>query len=287
MKTPAAMLIDTTRCTGCEECVMACKKKNGLGIDRAWSGRTKPNDLSSSRFTTIVRRPGNHYVRRLCRHCLEPACASACIVGALHKTPEGPVVYDESKCMGCRYCMVACPFDVPRYEWEAAAPLVRKCTFCHDQLGEGKLPACVEHCPGEVSLIGSREEMLAEAHRRLKEKPDTYVQKVFGEHEAGGTSVMYVSDIPLGFLSWRPGLGAQPLPQLTWAALKKVPPTILFMGGLMAGIYWFIGRRMKLAAEAADATTPPVAVGDDTHSTESSDATSETTAKESEEKKND
>jgi formate dehydrogenase iron-sulfur subunit len=208
-------------------------------------------------------------------------------VGALQKTPEGPVIYDENKCMGCRYCMVACPFDVPRYEWEAAAPLVRKCTFCHDQLAEGKLPPCVEVCPEKVSLVGSREEMLAEAHRRLKAKPDTYVQKVFGEHEAGGTSMLYVSDVPLGFLSWKPGLGAQALPKLTWAALKKVPPTILLMGGLMAGIYWFIGRRMRLAAEAADATTSPVSSGEPAPATDASDVSPETTAKEGEEKKND
>jgi len=255
-----AILTDTTLCIGCEKCVQACKRVNGLGADapRRWQRRI--DDLSATRYTTIVRRPGNHFVRQQCRHCLEPACTSACLVGALHKTPEGPVIYDSSKCMGCRYCMVACPYGIPRYQWDQPVPYVRKCTMCYERVKEGGLPACVEACPQKATLFGPRDALLEEAHRRIRDNPGKYLDKVFGETEVGGTSVIYVSDIPLDFLAFQPELGTEPLPRRTWAALSKVPPLIVGVGGVMTGFWWVIGRRMKLAREAglsAAAEDPP------------------------------
>jgi formate dehydrogenase iron-sulfur subunit len=247
----AAILTDTTKCTGCESCVAACKKENELGKDRARPWKRKIDDLSSTRFTTIIRRPGGRYVRQQCWHCDEPACVSACLVGALQKTPEGPVVYDGDKCMGCRYCMMACPFGIPRYDWDQPVPYVRKCTMCYHRLKEGKQPACTEACPEGATIFGTRAEMLAIAHERIERDPDKYVGKVFGEHEVGGTSVLYISDIPLGFLAWKPELGTEPLPKLTWASLTKVPPVMVGMAGLMSGVYFIIGRRMKFQAQAA------------------------------------
>jgi formate dehydrogenase iron-sulfur subunit len=249
MTVRVGILVDTTRCTGCEKCVKACKDANELGKDlpRPWKARI--DDLSSTRYTTILRRAGGHNVRQLCRHCYEPACVSACIVGALQKTAEGPVIYDAGKCMGCRYCMMACPFGIPRYDWEDAVPHVAKCTMCYPRLGEGKLPACVEACPENAVTFGPLEDLLAEAHRRIAADPRKYVDKVYGETEIGGTSVVYVSDIPLDFLAFKPDLGDKPLPELTWSALSKVPPIVLTMGSLMTGIYWIIERRMKLADE--------------------------------------
>ena len=252
-----AILIDTTLCTGCGQCVKACKLENGLPRgDRPWRGQGAVDGLSATRFCTILRRPDDHFVRQQCRHCLEPACVSACLVGAMQKSPEGPVIYDGGRCMGCRYCMVACPYSIPRYEWDRAVPYVRKCTLCHPRLKEGKLPACVEACPEKAAIFGDREELLAQAHGRLGASPEKYVQKVYGEHEVGGTSVLYISDIPLDFLAWQPDLDDRPLPDRTWASLKKVPPVILGMGGLMAGTYWIIGRRMKLAAQGGSAPVP-------------------------------
>ena len=262
MTPPVAILTDVTRCTGCEQCVAACKSENGLGDDRPWPGQRAVDDLSSTRFTTILRRPGNNFVRQQCRHCLEPACVSACIVGALEKRSDGPVTYDSDKCMGCRYCMTACPYGIPRYDWDQAAPYVRKCTFCYDRVQQGSQPACTEACPEKATIFGPRVEMLAEAHRRVEADRTKYVQEVYGEREVGGTSVLYISSIPLGFLGWQDHLGEQALPDLTWASLKKVPGVILGMGGLMAGTYWLIGRRMKLAAEQAAA----VAATDDSDS---------------------
>lgn len=246
-----AILTDTTKCTGCELCVAACKEQNGLGKDESRRWKRRIDDLSSTRFTTIIRRPGGHFVRQQCRHCIDPACVSACLVGALQKTPEGPVIYDSDKCMGCRYCMMACPYGIPRYDWDQPVPYVRKCTLCYDRIKEGRQPACTEACPEGATIFGTRAEMLEIARRRIEDAPDKYISKVFGEHEIGGTSVLYISDIPLGFLAWKPDLGDVPPPKLTWASLTKVPPVMLGMAALMSGMYFIIGRRMKLQAEAA------------------------------------
>ncbi len=250
------ILNDTTLCTGCEHCVEACKKENGLGMDMPRRWKQRIDDLSSTRFTTIVRREGNRFVRRLCRHCEDPACASACIVGALQKTAEGPVIYDDKKCMGCRYCIMSCPYGIPRYDWESQIPTIHKCTMCYPRIQAGKIPACVEACPEEATIFGPYDEILAEAHRRIEEDPQRYAQAVVGETEAGGTLVIYISDIPLGFLSYNPELGDKPFPELTWSALSKVPPLIVGMGGLMTGIYWIIERRMKLSAAAGHQPEP-------------------------------
>ncbi|MGD2135090.1 MAG: 4Fe-4S dicluster domain-containing protein [Gemmatimonadales bacterium] len=251
-----AILIDTTRCVGCEECVAACKREHGLGPDRLWPGQQRIDSLSATRRVTVLRRPDDRFVVQQCRHCLDPACVSACLVGAMQKTPEGPVIYDPDKCMGCRYCLVACPFGIPRYDWDRPVPFVHKCTMCYRRLRNGREPACVEACPEDATVFGSRPALLAEAHRRIDAEPDRYLPCVAGEHEVGGTSVLYLSDTPLDFLSWRQELGTTPLPQLTWASLEKVPPVILLVSGLMAGVHWVIGRRMKRAAEAAGADPP-------------------------------
>jgi formate dehydrogenase iron-sulfur subunit len=254
--TARAILTDTTLCTGCETCVAACKKTYGLGRDRMWRWKDHVDSLSATRFCTVLRRPNGRYVRQQCRHCVQPACASACIVGALRKEVMGPVTYDSHKCMGCRYCMMACPYGIPRYEWESAAPKVRKCILCYPRLKEGKQPACTEACPYGATIFGTRAEMLSEARRRIRLNPNGYYPfgnpKIYGEHEVGGTSVLYISNIPLEFLSWGPKLGDQPLPALTWAALSKVPPLVLGVAGTMTGIYWIIGRRAQLQAEAAE-----------------------------------
>ena len=246
-----AILIDTTRCVGCEKCVAACKEENGLGEDRPWAGQASIDALSATRNCTVRRRPGNHFVLQQCRHCLEPACVSACLVGAMQKSPEGPVIYDADRCIGCRYCMLACPYGIPRYDWNTPKPVVHKCTMCHHRLRRGGIPACVEACPENATVFGSRPDLLVEAERRLAASPGRYTPKIFGEREVGGTSVLYLTDTSLAFLAWKPDLGDQPVPELTWQALKKVPPIVLLVGTLMGGVYWTINRRMRLALENA------------------------------------
>lgn len=271
-----AILTDTTLCTGCEACVHACKQTYKLDRDRAWRWKQRIDDLSSTRFTTIIRRPDSHFVRQQCRHCREPACVSACIVGALRKTELGPVVYDENRCMGCRYCMMACPYGIPRYSWENEVPLVHKCTMCYDRLKQGLQPACTDACPYGATIFGTRAKMIETANERFAANPGKYYTppgstepKLYGYDEVGGLSVLYISDISLEFLSWRPELGKEPLPTLTWAALRKVPPVVLAMAGAMSGLYWFIGRRNHVqaleAAERAQAAAAQPPEGADGH----------------------
>lgn len=247
MTVAKGILNDTTLCIGCEECVEACRLENKLGKDvpRRWKMRI--DDLSSTRYTTIIRRKGDHFVRKHCMHCVDPACASVCIVGALQKTESGAVVYDSDKCMGCRYCMLACPYGIPRYEWETPVPLVRKCTMCQHRQQEGGIPACVEACKQKATIFGTREELLDEARRRIEANPARYLDKIVGETEVGGTSVLYISDISLDFLGWKTTLREKPSGELTWAALSKVPPLVLGVGSIMAGTWWITNRRAKVA----------------------------------------
>lgn len=241
-----AILTDITECIGCLECVNACKRENHLDMDvpRKWQ---RNDGLSADNWTSILRKPGPRYVRKHCRHCLEPACASACPVGALHKTEQGAVVYDKDKCIGCRYCMMACPYGVPRYDWDAPVPYIRKCIMCYGRLEKGKEPACTEACPMGATMFGERDDLLELAHERIEKWEGTYIDHVWGETEVGGTSVMYISDINLDFLSYLADPGTTPLPETTRMAMKAVPFAFAGMGGLMYGINWIVRRRMKLA----------------------------------------
>ena len=243
-----AILTDVTKCIGCLECVAACKKTYGLKLDkpRIWQ---KNDGLSAENWTSVLHAPDGGYVRKQCRHCLEPACASACPVGALHTTENGPVVYEPDKCLGCRYCMMACPYGIPRYDWDEAVPYVRKCVMCYERIADGQKPACTMACPTEATIFGERDELIALAHQRIKDNPDKYINHVWGEHEIGGTSVLYVSDVDLGFLAYKPNLGPESLPSTTELAMKSVPIAFFGMGGAMLGINWVVRRRMKLAKD--------------------------------------
>jgi len=249
MKT--AILTDTTKCIGCQECVKACKQQNHLPGDlpRRWM---LSDGLSARNWTSIVDGPNRSFVRKQCRHCLEPACASACPVGALHKTAIGAVVYDNTKCMGCRYCMMACPYGIPRYDWAYAVPYIRKCILCYDRLLAGRQPACTEACPTKATIFGDRDDLLAEAHRRIREKPELYINHVWGENEVGGSSVLYISNVDLSFLAGGESLGATPLPSTTAKAMDAVPFAFCSVMGLMAGITWIVDRRMNKKEDEPD-----------------------------------
>ena len=238
------ILVDVTKCTGCSTCVQACVEANHLGQDHP-TVQAEPDGLSADRWLAIVQSPEGQPVRKSCRHCVEPACVSVCPVGAMYKTPEGAVVYDASRCMGCRYCMMACPFGIPRYEWGSAAPKVQKCTLCYQRLQHGQQPACVEACPSQALTFSDRDELLNIAHAAIQKAPHTYLPRVYGEHEAGGTALLYLSDIALDFLNFHGGTGENSWPEFTWNWLDKVPSLSLATAGLMTGLFWIIGRRMR------------------------------------------
>ncbi len=267
-----AILTDVTKCIGCEECVAACKQTNRTGTEDApWRWQGQATDLSSSRWTTIDRTPEGRFVRVHCRHCLDPGCAAACPVGALKVTSEGTVAYDPTICLGCRYCLVACPFRMTRYEWESTNPRVRKCILCYENIKNGDLdqPACTAECPTGATIFGEREVLLAEARRRIASQPGKYLEHIWGEHEVGGTSVIYISDVDLVTAGWPASLSEHPVPDLAVRVLNTVPVTFLTVGAAMAGIHWVIKRRQKLAAEAAAAEDTGAA---DSHPSDSEEA---------------
>jgi formate dehydrogenase iron-sulfur subunit len=242
------LLIDIVRCIGCRGCVAACKEIH------SFPGSDEETELSATAYTAMVDLGEDRHVRKLCMHCLEPSCVSVCPVGALTKTTSGPVTYDPSKCLGCRYCMVACPFNVPRYEWTRVVPAVRKCDMCVGRVAEGKLPACVEVCPAEATVAGTRDELLALAHRRIAENPEAYVPRVYGEDEVGGTSVLFLSPVPFEELGFAADLGTKPLPDLTWNALEKIPEVVTVGGAMLMAIWWITHRREEVAL--AEAVSP-------------------------------
>ncbi len=239
MITRKAMLIDITMCVGCNSCQDACKRQNHLP-------EGAESKLSPTAYTALEDHNGVT-VRRMCQHCEEPTCASVCPVGAFTKTAEGPVIYDEHKCIGCRYCMQACPFQVPRYEWSSNYPRVQKCRFCYERVQGGQPTACSEACPTGATKFGAREDLLKEAVARIQAEPGKYVNRIYGQREVGGTSIFYLSSVPFEQLGFRTQLVSEPLPQLTMNALEKIPTVVTVGGALLAGVYWITNRREEVA----------------------------------------
>jgi len=242
-----AILFDVKRCRGCMKCVSACGVANGLteADSKACFARER---LSERRFTTVSVTDEGRFLRRQCLHCLEPSCESACLVGALRKTEEGPVLYDSSKCIGCRYCMLACPFEVPRYEWDTNHPYVVKCQMCADREGG---PACVAACPYDASMYGDRDDLIAVARERIASGPGDYLPHIWGEHDAGGTCVLFVSDVDLGRY-WPKSLGDRSVPEITWPVMAKTPFVFFGVAGVLSAVSFIIHRRERLRRERAE-----------------------------------
>jgi len=234
------ILYDATRCVGCQSCEYACAEANGLpeptgmpevGIIRKTdeTRRTIVNAYDTSK--------GEVYVKRQCMHCNQPACDAACLTRAMHKTEQGPVIWRGNKCMGCRYCMVSCPFDVPKFEYHSANPKITKCDMCHDRLLEGQKPACVENCPAEALMFGKRRDLIAEARKRIVENPDQYVDHIYGETEAGGTSFLYLSPVPFEELGFNTRLQKSSYPALSKGFLYSVPTIFVLWPTILLGIH--------------------------------------------------
>jgi formate dehydrogenase iron-sulfur subunit len=231
----AGLLFDATLCIGCGACSAACKEQNKLPL---------PIEDKTTAYTwTVVQKHGDTYVRSLCMHCLTPTCVSVCPVGAMRKTERGPVVYDSDKCIGCRYCVMACPFGVPKYQWDRPVPIVGKCVMCMDRLAAGQQTACATVCPTGATLFGERDDLIRVARSRIAADPGRYVDHIYGLHEAGGTSVLLLSGVPFGQLGLPTHLPDEPLPGYTWQALSKVPDIILIAAVFLYGIHWITKRR--------------------------------------------
>ena len=241
---PKALLVDITRCIGCGACSEACKTTNELPPE------VEPA-LTADTWTVVLDRGSERYVRDLCRHCVEPSCVSVCPVGALTKRADGPVVYDKDICLGCRYCMIGCPFRIPKFEWHSAAPRIRKCILCAPRLERGEPTACSEACPTEATVFGDRDTLVAIARARLAAEPDRYHNHVYGLDEAGGTSVLFLSPVPFEDLDFDTTVASFPLPDLTWRLLLHVPNVVLLGAGFLGATYWLYRRREEVAAVEA------------------------------------
>lgn len=238
-----AVLYDSTLCVGCRQCEEACSTRWKLPYDEKIAAEEK---LSSHKLTA-VRTYGEKFSRKLCMNCLDPACASVCPVAALRKTAAGPVIYEEDRCMGCRYCMAACPFQVPTYEWEARLPKVRKCDMCSDRVPGGGVTRCSEACSYEATITGERDDLIALARKRIQEKPAEYYPKIYGVQEVGGTSVLILSAVPFEQIGYNTKLSKTALPQYTWNALQHVPDVVVMGSVLMGGIHWISHRKEEVA----------------------------------------
>ncbi len=233
------MLYDSTKCIGCKSCMVACNEANHLPPDTALSDGLwqMPLDLNAKTKNIIKLytdpKDGRYaFVKRQCMHCLDPACASGCLLGALKKGDHGVVAYNPNLCIGCRYCEMACPFNVPKFEWSSTAPKIVKCEFCKERLAEGKQPACCEVCPTGAVIFGKYTELLNEAHARLQRHPQRYVPKVYGETEVGGTQVLYLADVDFAKLGL-PDYGPEPVPTGVREVFQEiyqgiVPPVALY-----------------------------------------------------------
>ena len=258
-----AILNDTTKCIGCRACQVACKSWNNLpGEKKTQFSETwgNPKYLDADNFNRLIFREivsdgkvSWHFISRRCMHCLTPACQSACPVGALEKMPYGAVAYNDDRCIGCRYCMMACPFQIPKFEWGKAVPYIRKCTLCADRLEAGMEPACADTCPTGALLFGERDKLIREARQRIAKNPGKYHPQVYGEKIGGGTSTLYLTalsfeQLGLNHQGFRTDLGDYPhgLHGREWMA--KVPWVALTVGGLSVGLYYINKRRGEVAA---------------------------------------
>ena len=248
MSRQKGILFDSTLCVGCGSCYEACKNENNLPK----TNNDFLKDHLSDDTYTVVEEHKDNYARKMCMHCEEPTCVSVCPVGAFEKTKLGPVLYDADKCIGCRYCMQACPFTVPRYQWSKTSPSIRKCSMCYDRLKKGGITACAEACPTGATLCGDLDDLKKEASRRIKENPDQYYNHVYGSEEAGGTNVLILSSVPFEQLGYVSNVPNQPMPNFTMQAMEKIPSVVSVGGVFLTGMYWLTKRKNQVAKETKE-----------------------------------
>lgn len=234
------ILYDSTRCLGCRACERICAKEHGLPEpeDKPKPGEIRKTDETRrSVINCYNTTKGELFVKKQCMHCNEPACAAACLTQAMYKTKDGAVIWRGDKCMGCRYCMVSCPFDIPKFEYHSANPKIIKCDMCYARIKKGEIPACANGCPGDALTFGTRRELLTEARKRIFENPKDYADYIYGEHEAGGTGFLYLSAVPPQELGFNTSIQQASYPALSKGFLYSVPSVFVLLPPVLLGIY--------------------------------------------------
>jgi len=237
-----SVLVDLQRCIGCRKCEAACAAENGLPIPENLEDPSifdEIRDTTTDEWTVVNRYQtdvGEVFVKKQCMHCNQAGCSTACLTRAMYKTKEGPVIWRESKCMGCRFCMVSCPFDIPRFEYDSAVPKIQKCIMCWERLKEGEQPACVQVCPVDALQFGYRRQIVDLARGRIYDNPWLYEHHIFGEHEVGGTAWLYISPVPFDQLGFRTYLDNEPVPALTQSFLYSVPVVFLLWPAFLSSL---------------------------------------------------
>jgi Fe-S-cluster-containing dehydrogenase component len=232
------VLYDSSRCVGCRTCEYECAKAHGLPEPLSEVAAVRKTDETCNTVVnTYQTSKGEVYIKRQCMHCNQPACAAACLTQAMNKNETGPVTWNGDKCMGCRYCMVSCPFDMPKFEFHSANPKIRKCDMCFDRQKAGEKPTCVTNCPNEALMYGTRRDLIKEARRRIYEKPDLYVDQIYGEHDAGGTGWLYIASVPFEELGMKTNLQQSSYPALTKGFLYSVPSVFVLFPTILLGIH--------------------------------------------------
>ncbi len=251
------LLHDSTLCVGCRSCELACTKVNDMPAPATPIGDTKIFDQKrgvTDKLYTVVNRYREAkdkqpavYRKHQCMHCNEPCCASVCFVKAFVKTPEGPVLYDPEVCVGCRYCVFACPYYALAYEYDdPLTPKVVRCTMCYPRIKEGKNPACADACPTGAIQFGRRKDLIKLAQTRMRKYPGRYVDHLFGEHEYGGTSWLTLTGVPAAEVNLPQDVSHDPLPNLTTSFLSLAPLVTAIFPGLLVGFYAFTKRNEAL-----------------------------------------
>jgi formate dehydrogenase beta subunit len=235
------ILVDTTRCIGCRACEVACGEEHDLLVpDVINDGALETQRKTSDKQWMVVNRhetdKGEVFVKRQCMHCYQAACAIACPTEAMKQNMSGPVTWDGDKCLGCRYCMVSCPFDMPKFEYDSWNPKLQKCSMCYERLEAGQKPACVMACPTDTLMFGTRLKNLEVARHRIYSHPDKYVHQIYGEHEVGGTGYIYLSAVPFDQLGFRTDLGDRPYPEYTKEFLYAVPMVLFGLPAFLLGL---------------------------------------------------
>lgn len=235
-------LYDATKCTGCRACQLACKQWNDLpaGQTRNTGSYQNPADLQSNtwllmRFQEAATKAGEVkwlFRHNACMHCTDAACVKVCPSNALFHTSYGTVALDQSKCIGCKECVIVCPFNVPRYDPETKK--VAKCDMCYSRIARDMEPACVKACPTGALQFGDQEKMLGIVRQRLETLGDK--AHLYGDKFVGGTHMLYIlPEEPIQYAGL-PGNPRVPISLVAWKDWLK-PLSLLISGGVIAGAF--------------------------------------------------